>query len=371
MFGRKNQDERAKAEFLNELAAQRESAQSLVDRYEAEVKNARSAALAVGKAREERDEYRRVLAAAIATERRRVAQVEGLEQERQRLEAMAHEEMRSASHEAARGEELRLRLDQLEHRLTDELAARERALGDAADRAWAEREAARDEFVRLVAAHRQEVTTSLERTAAEVARLKRSADSTWSSMALAAAAPRPPVHPGVHTIERIGPDPLARVIDLRARLLIGFSIASTLCVVALIPLAVLSVSDPERALFVHLASGVGPWQLVVLVVFFSAVAVALLSWAIRDLRRLAQQQASFTPATTPGSSAGSPSGSGPGSGPEPASKSGSKFAEGSSGVPASNDALIPRPTPAGDSTANEASDAQRNPNAGVNGTPRL
>ena len=366
MFGRKNQDERTKAEFLNELAAQRESAQSLVDRYEAEVKNARSAALAVGKAREERDEYRRVLAAAIATERRRVAQVEGLEQERQRLEAMAHEEMRSASQEAARGKELRLRLDQLEHRLTDELAARERALGDAADRAWAEREAARDEFVRLVAAHRQEVTTSLERTAAEVARLKRSADSTWSSMALAAAAPRSPVHPGVHTIERIGPDPLARVIDLRARLLIGFSIASTLCVVALIPLAVLSVSDPERALFVHLASGVGPWQLVVLVVFFSAVAVALLSWAIRDLRRLAQQQASFTPATTPES----PSGSGPGSGPEPASKSGSKFAEGSSGVPASNDALIPRPTPAGDSTASEASGAQRNPNAGVNGTPR-
>ncbi len=72
---------------------------------------------------------------------------------------------------------------------------------------------------------------------------------------------------------------------LRARLLVGCSLVATLLAVSLIPLAVLSISDPERALFVHLASGLGPWHLSGAVVFFAAVAVALLTWALRDLAR--------------------------------------------------------------------------------------
>ncbi|QDV07595.1 hypothetical protein Poly30_31220 [Planctomycetes bacterium Poly30] len=269
MFGKRQNKDRENAEFVKELSAQREQTQSLVDRYEAEVKTARSAVLAVGKAREERDEYRRVLAAAIATERRREAQVEALEQEQQRLEALATRELRAAAEEGARRKELGQRVESLEGRLTEELAARERAIGDVSDRAWAEREAARDELVRVVVGHREEVASALKQSVEQLAALE-----TALHDSAAARSQRPPEPARSAAADARG---------LRARLLIGLGVASTLIVVALIPLAVLSVSDPERALFVHLASGLGPWHLIFAVVVFVGLAVACLTWAIRDL----------------------------------------------------------------------------------------
>ena len=159
-------------------------AQSLVDRYEVQVGRAHRAVKAVGVAREERDEYRRVLAAQIATDRRREARVEALEEERVRLEDIALREVQTASEEGARRRELGERLERLEARLSDELAARERAVGDAADRAWAEREASREELVRLIASHRGEVTASLAATRAEVAALRRSAAVSYTHLTL-------------------------------------------------------------------------------------------------------------------------------------------------------------------------------------------
>ncbi|MEM8712654.1 MAG: hypothetical protein AAGG01_17015 [Planctomycetota bacterium] len=106
MFGRRVQREREQAAFLEELAEQRSAAKGLVERYESEVKVARSAVLAAGRAREERDEYRRVLAAAIAAERRREVEVEDLKRDRERWESIAQAEMRRASEGEARGVEL-------------------------------------------------------------------------------------------------------------------------------------------------------------------------------------------------------------------------------------------------------------------------
>ena len=71
MFGRAKQRERRTAEALvTEIAAQREATRQLVARFEEESKVATNAVKAAARAREERDEYRRVLAAAIANERR-------------------------------------------------------------------------------------------------------------------------------------------------------------------------------------------------------------------------------------------------------------------------------------------------------------
>lgn len=263
MFRRRYQSKGAETALLREeLTAQREATQGLVERYEVQVRNVRTAVKAVGKAREERDEYRRVLAAQIATDRRREARVEDLEAERLRLEGLAMREVQTASEEGARRRELGERLERLEARLTDELAARERAVGDAADRAWAEREASREDLVRLIASHRGEVTASLAATRSELVALRKAYD---------AAKPKASVHP------------LRRV---RTGLVLGLSLLATLAALALIPPTVLAMSDPERALFVHMASGLGPWHLIVAVVVLCMTAVGLLSWALRDIERL-------------------------------------------------------------------------------------
>ena len=263
MFGRRNQSSTAQTAILREeLSAQREATQGLVERYEVQVRNVRTAVLAVGKAREERDEYRRVLAASIATDSRRGARVEALEQERLRLEALAMVEVRTATEEGARRRELGERLERLEARLTEELAARERAVGDAADRAWAEREASREDLVRLVASHRGEVTAALAATQSELASLRH-----LYSPGLSEAS--------VHPLRRV-----------RTGALLCLSLLSTLAALALIPPTVLSIGDPERALFVHLASGLGPWHLAGAVVLSCAAAVSLLSWALRDIEHM-------------------------------------------------------------------------------------
>ena len=224
----------------------------------------RTAVKAVGKAREERDEYRRVLAASIATDRQREARVEALKEERLRLEGIALSEGKIASEVEGRRRELNGRVEHLELRLANELAARERVLGDAADRAWAEREAARSDMVRIIAAHRSEVSGALEAARAELAEIRR-------------AAPLKRQEPTLHPLRRV-----------RAGALIGLSLVATLAALALIPPTVVSISDPERALFVHLASGLGPWQLILSVVLFCGAAVGLLSWALRDLERMGQ-----------------------------------------------------------------------------------
>lgn len=281
MFGRNVQREREKAAFLEELAEQRSATKGLVERYESEVKVARSAVLAAGRAREERDEYRRVLAAAIAAERRREAEVEDLKHDRDRWESLAQTEMRRASEGEARGVELGHRIEAVESTLREALSSRERALGDAADRAWSEREAARAELVEVVMKHRGEVATALDETRRELRRL---ADA---SMVRSYQAADPPVaasgiaHPGARSEDEL---PLVNAVRRRrAGLLMGVSLVATVAAIALAPLAALAVSDPERAVFVHMAAGLRPWHLLIVVALAVALAVGALSWALRDL----------------------------------------------------------------------------------------
>ena len=97
MFGRSKKRELKAAETLAaEVKAQREVTQELVERYEQRTKKTVQAIEAASKAREERDEYRRVLAAAIASERRQELHVAGLERELKEVkESVLAEALRS------------------------------------------------------------------------------------------------------------------------------------------------------------------------------------------------------------------------------------------------------------------------------------
>ncbi|MEO0661387.1 MAG: hypothetical protein AAFZ87_07620, partial [Planctomycetota bacterium] len=88
MFGRKR-GERATGDALSgiharvtELAQRESRIAELVARFETEADAARSATRAAARARDERDEYRRVLAAAIAREQRAEARLEAVDAER-------------------------------------------------------------------------------------------------------------------------------------------------------------------------------------------------------------------------------------------------------------------------------------------------
>lgn len=263
MIGRSKTRERQTAQALvTELGAQREAARELIARFEQESKVARNAVKAASLAREERDEYRRVLAAAIANERRQDAQVAELEARREELEARALDQARTTGAAEAERDGLRERLTSLERELDDRQRRHEKDLGDAADRAWSEREAARGEIVQLVTRTREE--------AADLAEEVRRALSALEARPVAVAAP--PSDPGVSASR------------LRGRILIGLAVAAMLVGVALAPAAFFAAIDKEREAFIHLASGASTWQLIGATVICFALAVFLLGTARRDLR---------------------------------------------------------------------------------------
>ncbi|MEL6715629.1 MAG: hypothetical protein AAFP86_17745, partial [Planctomycetota bacterium] len=155
MFGRKR-GERATGDALSgiharvtELAQRESRIAELVARFETEADAARSATRAAARARDERDEYRRVLAAAIAREQRAEARLEAVDAERLDAHGRAGEAREAAARASAERDALEGRLAALETLVRDQAEQFERSLADVQDRAWTEREAARAELLRL------------------------------------------------------------------------------------------------------------------------------------------------------------------------------------------------------------------------------
>lgn len=252
---------------LSELAGRDDQITSLVDRFEAQAGAAQRAVSAASKAREERDEYRRVLAASIASERRSELRLEEMEQERTAAIERSREEAREAGAAGAERDVLRDRLGTLEKLMGDQEQRHTQALSDLHDRAWTEREAGRAELVKALARLGDE-TDRARREAAQLA-----ADVRAALSAHAMANDRE----------------LDRITDLRRRLLIGLGLGAAVIGVALTPPAILSAVDAERAYFVHMISDATPWQLLAGAAISFGLAVVLLTVAHRDARRLATQ----------------------------------------------------------------------------------
>lgn len=265
MFGRsKKRDLRAAETLAAEVKAQREVTQELVERYEQRTKKTVQAIEAASKAREERDEYRRVLAAAIASERRQELHVTGLERELKEVKEGVLAEARARGAAESASESARARVLELEAELREAALRLEKERGDAADRAWAEREAARAEMVQLVARGRDDART----LTAEVRRAL-----GWMGMGARDADGNPVEDPTVTSILR-----------QRGRVLGGLALGAALVGVGLTPAAILAAVDAERAAYIQLASGASPWQLILGALGCFGAAVFLYGRALRDLR---------------------------------------------------------------------------------------
>ncbi|MDG1983392.1 MAG: hypothetical protein P8M11_02380 [Planctomycetota bacterium] len=265
MFGRSKKRELKAAETLAaEVRAQREVTQQLVERYEQRTRKTVQAIEAASKAREQRDEYRRVLAAAIASERRQELHVTALERELKDVKEGVLAEARARGAAEAASESARARTMALEAELREAATRLERERGDAADRAWAEREAARGEMVQLVARSRDEALT----LTAEVRRAL-----SWMGL-------------GSRNAEgaSVEDSAVSSTLRQRGRLLAALALMAVLVAVSLTPAAALAAVDAERAAYIQLASGASPWQLIVGALGCYGAAVVLYTRALRDLR---------------------------------------------------------------------------------------
>lgn len=252
---------------ITELAGRDEQIRDLVAKFESHAEVARKAVGEAGKAREERDEYRRVLAASIANERRSEIRLEEMETERQSAIERSREEAREAGAAGAERDVLRERLEVLERTVGDQEQRHVQSLSDLQDRAWTEREASRAELVKALARLGDEADRS-RREAAELAADVRAA------LATAAAG-------GVREADRIS--------DMRRRLLVALALGAAAIGIALTPPAILAAVDAERAYFVHMISNATPWHLLGGAMLSFGLAVTLLTIARRDARRVAAQ----------------------------------------------------------------------------------
>lgn len=238
---------------ITEIAERESVTRDLVERFESESAIARDAVKAAGRAREQRDEYRRVLAAAIANERRSEARIQEMEDERLAAHAAARDEARQAGHSAAERDQLQRRVDELEAELRSAEAAHADALREQSDRAWAEREGARDEFMKALLRSKEGAVSDLDRLGREVAGTV--GDGLDERIANAVAA-------GIQGALGAQPKGAAeRISDLRRRLFVVLGVAAAALGIALTPAAVLSAVDAERAYFVHMITDTTPWHL--------------------------------------------------------------------------------------------------------------
>lgn len=249
---------------ISAIADREDQTASLIERFESDSRAARDAIAAAGRAREERDEYRRVLAGAIASDQRNKQRIDELDADRKDAELTVREEVRKAGATAAERDAFAERIASLEALVRTQAERHERALADTRDRAWAEREAARAEIFKLGLDARQEG----EYVIAEVREaLQEITDEREAAQAIAEAAGS----------KEIG--------SMRQRLLVGLGLAAAVLGIAVTPHAVLSAFDAEQAVFVHLASGLSPWHLIVFALSAFGLAVVLLTFAKRDAER--------------------------------------------------------------------------------------
>ena len=128
------------------------------------------------------------------------------------------------------------------------------------DRAWTEREASRAELLRIAADSRR----GADQVAAEV---RASLEDTVRAV----------VAPATRAV-----NPAQRIVELRRRLFVGLGLGSIAVGIALVPPAVLSARDATRQAYVHMASGLGAWDLIGLCVLAFAAAASFLTLARRD-----------------------------------------------------------------------------------------
>lgn len=249
---------------LTELKERGEEVRSLVARFEKQSLVATRAVREAGRAREERDEYRRVLAASIASERRNEQRIEEMEAERLAALERSREEARLAGAASAERDTLRERLGALERLVAEQDERHARVLADLQDRAWTEREASRGELVKALTRVGEDAERNRQDAAALAAEVR---------AALAAATGG-------------GAAEADRISDLRRRLMVGLGLGAMVVGIALVPPAILSAVDAERAYFVHMISHATPWHLLGGAAASFALALGLLTVARRDARRV-------------------------------------------------------------------------------------
>jgi len=271
MFGRGNRDRRRAAaekrdaaiaglrDDLVKVTEREERIDSLVARFERHAETARNAVDKAAQAQEERDEYRRVLAASIAAEHRANEQLEKVDRERIDAHSKAAERESAAARLEGERAALEERVQALEAMVREQGETFERSLADVQDRAWSERDAARAELMRLTGEARQETSTAVRDVAREVvSELER----------------RTP--PG-------GVPPQAlEITGMRRRLLVGLGLGAGAVGIGLVPTAILGAIDGEREMYVHLASGLHPLQILGFAALAFALSAGLLTLARRD-----------------------------------------------------------------------------------------
>jgi hypothetical protein len=231
-----------------ELSRQRERTAAAATEAQKEATLARRALEEAGAARLERDEYRRVLAAAIANEKRALedarAAREAYELVEGRLSARLAEEVYARG--IADG-----RVRELERSKAEVLTRHVHELAEVRDREWAEREERRREVQRLVF---------------------ELGEARASSRALEARLGR----------ERQGP--AARGHQLSGGVARGVAVFAAIVALALAPAALLAAFSPARAGYLTLALGLGPWALTLATLGFGLVALGCAVVALRSTR---------------------------------------------------------------------------------------
>lgn len=236
-----------------QLLAERKGARDLQRRLDEEVRIAHRAMEETLKARNEREEYRRVLAAAVANEKQAVHQVEATRDAFTALEARLADALVERGEATGRSQELEDRLTQVaeEHGV---------AMQDAEQKAWA-----------LSDQHGREMRRAAYERGLALGQVRELLERATPVMPASARAAR-----------------------VRGAVNLGFAgVAALAAVVVLIGIA-LGIPSPERAAQLGALTGMTPWQLIGLEVALLAVALGLGTWGIREWRVAEREQRDAT-----------------------------------------------------------------------------
>lgn len=232
----------------SELSALRERSVASALAAQKEAAIARRALEEAGEARLERDEYRRVLAAAIANEKHALddarAARSAYEAIEGRMAARIAEEVYARGIADGRAREL-------ERGRSELLARHAHEVAEARDREWAEREERRREVQRLVF------------ELGDARATLRASEARGGGR---------------------GVDLPSRAARLRAAIALGLAVFCSLVALALFPAAVLAALSPSRAAYLTLALGLGPWALVALTAGFGLLGLGCATLAVRAPR---------------------------------------------------------------------------------------
>jgi hypothetical protein len=225
------------------LALAERRVRELEQRVDQEVRLAQRALEETLKARQERDEYRRVLAAALANEKQALTRAEAAGTEVVSLRARLEDLTESRAAAQAHAEEAEARSER--QREDAELAVRR-----AEERAWA-----------LSEEHGRAMQKVVAERAQALGRLRE--------------------------LEPLVPVPVPeslRAARQRARFNLAAGLVAALLAVVVLPGAIVSVFQNEGALHMGAITGMTPGQLVLLEAALVAVALGLGSWGLHELR---------------------------------------------------------------------------------------